>query len=85
MPEYEYECQKCGFITELFMMPSELDKQKAFCGQCQGEMKRNIVLSNIQEDYKPYFDENINDQGEFVKSRKHRKELMKLNNLVEIG
>lgn len=38
MPTYDYECQKCGHIFEVFQSIKEAPKKT--CPQCKGRIKR---------------------------------------------
>lgn len=40
MPTYEYECQKCGELTEKFQ--SMTDRPLKTCPKCKGALKRLI-------------------------------------------
>ena len=40
MPTYEYECSKCGLITEEFKSMSAPRRQR--CPQCRGKVQRLI-------------------------------------------
>ncbi|MCM8769753.1 MAG: zinc ribbon domain-containing protein [Candidatus Omnitrophica bacterium] len=42
MPTYEYECQKCGKIFEIFQKMTDAPLEK--CISCDGEVKRLIGL-----------------------------------------
>tara|TARA_R100000049_G_C1879387_1_gene36278 strand:- start:231 stop:488 length:258 start_codon:yes stop_codon:yes gene_type:complete len=85
MPNYDYKCPNCGNEVEMFLHMSELNLP-VNCGKCNGaEMKRQIGPANIREDYKPYLDENMTHEPIYVKSRQHRRELMKQHKLVELG
>ncbi len=40
MPNYDYECQECGYIFEVFQKIT--DKPLSKCPKCQGKVKRLI-------------------------------------------
>jgi len=40
MPNYDYECQKCGYVFEVFQKIT--DKPLTKCPKCQGRLKRLI-------------------------------------------
>lgn len=42
MPIYEYKCQKCGHLLEIFQKFS--DKPLVKCSKCNGELKK--IISN---------------------------------------
>ncbi|MCB2181404.1 MAG: zinc ribbon domain-containing protein [Desulfobulbaceae bacterium] len=46
MPIYEYECQKCGNVTEAWQSMS--DAPLTTCSDCQGELKKLISSSSFQ-------------------------------------
>jgi putative FmdB family regulatory protein len=82
MPLYDYECRNCGKVNDV-IAPVAADTLACKCG---ASMKRLFSFRvNINPDYEPYYDENISKTGEWVKSRQHRRELMKENGLVEVG
>ncbi len=72
MPSYDFKCEKCGNQEELWMKVSEY-KKPSCCGQ---EMKR-IFSYAVVKDVDPYVDYDIGDKPVVVKSKQHRKELMK--------
>tara|TARA_R100000789_G_C2907268_1_gene122215 strand:+ start:283 stop:537 length:255 start_codon:yes stop_codon:yes gene_type:complete len=84
MPNYDHKCPKCKEIVELYLHVSELSLP-VNCSHCGVEMKRLIGATNIQEDYEPYIDENMGHEPVYVKSRQHRRELMKQHKVVELG
>lgn len=45
MPIYEYECQKCGRIEEVFQKFS--DKPLKKCGHCSGRLQKLISHSSF--------------------------------------
>src|SRR4026209_90994 len=46
MPIYEYECRKCGALTEVF--PKMDAKPPSKCGKCGGRLERRISAPAIQ-------------------------------------
>lgn len=46
MPIYEYECRKCGALTEVFQKMNA--KPPAKCGKCGGRLERRISAPAIQ-------------------------------------
>jgi putative FmdB family regulatory protein len=46
MPIYEYQCQKCNTLTEVFQKLS--DKPLAKCPKCGGRLEKLISASAIQ-------------------------------------
>jgi putative FmdB family regulatory protein len=90
MPIYELECDYCGLRSEHHLGMNDSLDDWLDCPQCTGKICRrhNRIYSvpTIQGDtvaggcsYE-YFDDGL---GEYVKSKKHRKELMKEKGLTE--
>lgn len=46
MPIYEYECRKCGALTEVFQKMDAKPPSK--CGKCGGRLEKRISASAIQ-------------------------------------
>ena len=46
MPIYEYECRKCGALTEVFQKMDA--KPPVKCGKCGGRLERRISAPAIQ-------------------------------------
>ena len=46
MPIHEYQCQKCGEISEVFLRSGE--KEPKMCETCDGRLKRIISHSGFQ-------------------------------------
>ena len=46
MPIYEYQCQKCGEISEIFLRTGEKAPKK--CETCDGKLKRIISAAGFQ-------------------------------------
>jgi putative FmdB family regulatory protein len=86
MPIYDVKCPQCGELTDIW---AKIEEFKAKCPMCGKETQRLMSPTNIQCDLTPYFDENLADKkdihGKWVKSRQHRKNIMKDQGLVEIG
>ena len=87
MPLYDAECRNCGPIYDIWARINETEPD---CPKCGGKMKRLISPTHIQCDIDPYFDENLADaktspNGQWVKSRQHKKQLLKDQDLAEIG
>jgi len=83
MPLYSYECSKCGLeIDEVRKMKDHALEKK--CSVCEGVLHQVLSLANIAGDFEPYIDENIGPEPVLVKSKRHRRELMAQNGLVEV-
>lgn len=50
MPVYEYECQRCGRITENVSRISEM-RETVQCDKCSGIARRIISLSAVHDDH----------------------------------
>ena len=46
MPIYEYQCQRCDKVTEVFLRSGEKEPKK--CAECSGKLKRLISHSGFQ-------------------------------------
>jgi hypothetical protein len=87
---YDLECEYCGLISEHSMMSSEIDKRVEcpHCGESLCRREHRIYdVPMIQGDtvagscnMSNYFDPGLN---EFVRSRTHRKDLMRAQGLEE--
>ena len=87
MPIYDYHCANCGDLQDIW---AKIDEMELICPGCAMSMTRLISPARIICDIEPYFDENLADvktcpQGQWVKSRQHRKDIMKEQGLREIG
>lgn len=81
MPFYDYRCPKCN--REFDAYNEIYDKDKQLCDNCGEFMKTiiktvpQIIMGDLREEgYNPGL-------GEFVKSKSHKKRLMKEKNVVE--
>ncbi len=75
---YPFVCETCGKNEELWMKVSEY-KRPSCCGK---EMKR-IFSSAVVSDLVPYLDENIGTEPTWVKSKQHKKQLLRDNGVSE--
>ena len=83
MPLYDYSCTKCGKVSDI--IASVVDTELP-CPKCEGIMTRLFSFRvNIQPDLEPYVDEHMGHEPVYVKSKQHRRELMKERKLVELG
>lgn len=78
MPFYDFKCEKCGEKKEEFMKMA--DYHRPIC--CGSQMQR-LYNYHVVRDLQPYLDENISHDAQWVKSKKHRKQLMKENGVSE--
>ena len=81
MPLYSYKCSRCGLEIEEVRKMSEHALEKA-CS-CGGIFKQTLSLANVSGDIEPYLDENLGEEPIFVKSKSHRRELMRERGLEE--
>lgn len=83
MPVYDYICDRCGIQRDIW---AKIKDVAAVCPSCNGAMRRLFSPSRqVIPDLTPYLDENISATPTYVKSKRHRRDLMKRNGLVEIG
>jgi putative FmdB family regulatory protein len=88
MPTYNYECKDCGKGVEA--VRGIADRNNCPRCECGGETFKVVSRPNVNPDYEPYLDDNImphqsTGEGVWVKSRRHREEIMKRNGLVATG
>ena len=82
MPIYTYQCSKCGKeIEEVRKMKDHALEKPCECG---GVFKQVMSWTYIAEDFEPYIDENLGPDPIYVKSKRHRRELMARAGLVEV-
>lgn len=79
MPTYQFACEVCKKDEEVFMRLADY-KAPDCCGQ---KMKQVLGNYHVVKDIEPYLDENLGDQPVYVKSKKHRKQLMKEHGVME--
>ena len=82
MPYYDFKCEQCGKVEEKFLAIRDLDRIRPKC--CNHDMKHIIGNYAVIPDLKPYWDENMSCKPVYVKSKKHRKQLMKEHGVYEI-
>ena len=82
MPIYDYICTKCGKVSDVW---ATMDERTKRCPKCKRKMSRLIARSNIITDLIPHVDENMGHEPVYVKSRQHKKQLLKEKGLVAIG
>jgi hypothetical protein len=75
---YPFKCDVCEKSEEHWMKVSEY--QVPDC--CEQPMRR-IFGHNIVKDLEPYLDENLTSDPVWVKSKQHRKELMREHGVIE--
>lgn len=83
MPLYDWDCPTCGKVENV---AAGMLERKKTCPVCASLMTRRFSFNvNISPDYEPYMDENLGPEPILVKSRQHRRELMRERGLVAIG
>ncbi len=78
---YEYQCLDCEKITEALRTVDDRNN----CPECKcgGETKKIISKSAVHSDFVPYLDENIGSEPTWIKSKQHRKKVMKENGVTD--
>lgn len=79
MPLYEYKCS-CGYTGEHWNKMDEYEP----CPTCKTPMQRVLGGYKVISDLEPYLDPHIGPEPTWVKSKQHRKELMKKFGVSEI-
>lgn len=82
MPIYTYQCLDCEALTDAY---KKIDERNdcPICA-CGGQTKKIISNYFAISDLDPYLDMNIGSEPTWVKSKQHRKQLMKENGVSEI-
>lgn len=86
MPRYDFECPD-GHVTEKIMKISDSGIKYVTCKVCRKLAKKVIGgVANVK-DFEPYWDENLSPGWGpvYVKSRRHKAELLRKQGLVEQG
>jgi putative FmdB family regulatory protein len=76
MPLYEYSCS-CGKSVDEFRSVANRNRAPKCCGK---PMKKVIGGHSVVADVEPYYDDNLES---VVKSRQHRRSLMKERGVYE--
>lgn len=88
MPLYEYTCQQCEEVFDMYFPLQEWDGTPK-CPACGGYGKKNITVGGIKEDSPAWLDdpilqENLQGAGQKpIKTRTELKRYMKDNNLQQ--
>lgn len=72
MPLYEYECDKCGEITDAHR--SVENRNDCPPCRCGGTTHKIISYGKSVSDLTPYYDDNLES---WVDSKRHRRKLMR--------
>jgi putative FmdB family regulatory protein len=78
MPLYTYTCDRCGKEADEFRSVAE--RNAPLDCSCGAPMKKIIAGSRVIGDLQPYYDDNLES---FVKSRQHRREVMREKGVSE--
>jgi hypothetical protein len=73
MPSFDFRCKICQQQKEVFMKIAEF--KAPVC--CDFEMTQVLGSYSVVPDLEPYLDPHIGTEPVYVKSKQHRKELMK--------
>ena len=79
MPIYSYRCGECSKLTDAYRSVDDRDNSPV-C-ECGGKTRKIISLYRVHADMQPYYDDNLETH---IKSRKHRKRVMKEKGVSEI-
>jgi putative FmdB family regulatory protein len=83
MPIYDFKCQKCDQVSEYYAKISETERACEEPG-CHGEMKRLITTNvSVAGDIQPYLDPHIGSKPVYIKSKQHRREVMRKEGVYE--
>jgi putative FmdB family regulatory protein len=86
VPRYDYKCPACGTIEDVV---AHINEEEIECPRCQAHMATRLFSPPTSRpicDIEPYFDENLGkDGGQWVKSRRHKRQLMKSEHLEMRG
>jgi len=78
MPLYTYECQRCEMTRDEFR--SIAARNEPLACECGAPMKKIIGVHSVVGDVQPYYDDNLES---YVKSKQHRRALMKERGVYE--
>ena len=82
---YQYRCTKCGFVFDVIKSVRDMEVNE-FCPECDNPAIREFVPQVLHisrakvehAEYNPAF-------GCVVKNRRHKEDLCKEHNMVEVG
>jgi len=81
---YCYECQSCGHAFESVKSVRDIDSTE-ICDSCGSSSTRRVIARNFYFHGTDEKTEYYHAFGQYVTSRKQRRELMKKYNVEEIG
>ena len=83
MPLYTYVCEKHG---EFDYFRTVRDRDFAPCPVCKVMCPKKLIQDSKIVLFEPYWDENLGKgKPVYVRSKRHKKQLMKKAGLVEVG
>lgn len=83
MPLYDYECEKCKKIFDDYKPVDE--REYSTCPDCKGRAKKIFTLSNFNFSiFHDYVDYHIGSEPVHIKSKEHKKQILKENGLSEL-
>lgn len=82
MPIYTYTCDDCKELIDEYKKVD--DRNNCPTCPCGGSTKKIISSYFAISDLEPYLDMHIGKEPTYVKSKQHRKQLMKENGVYEI-
>ncbi len=80
MPLFDYKCDDCGVIEDVW---AGIEEDNLHCPLCQKIMTRLISAPGVIPDIEPYIDWNMAQEGVQIGSRQQLKREMKDRGLVE--
>jgi putative FmdB family regulatory protein len=82
MPIYDYKCAACGDIKERY---AKVSQTALPCPSCGAETQRLLTTRySVHADLEPYWDPHIGREPVYIKSKQHRREVMKREGTSEI-
>lgn len=81
MPVYTCKCIACGKEADYYTSVS--DRNNTPNCDCGAQTEKIISAYCVIPDLVPYLDENIGKEPTWVKSKQHRKQLMKEHGVIE--
>lgn len=90
MPIYEYQChsEDCSRPVVTSYRHMQYRNAPTVCTECGARAHRIIERANVNPDLQPYYDENLcapsSTQGNWVQSRRHKRQLLKDYGLGEL-
>lgn len=80
MPVYSYKCKKCGVLADKINTIDNRKQGPECCGEIMTQYYGNY---HVVPDFEPYIDYNLSEKPVYVKSKQHRKQIMKERGISE--